>query len=102
MRFIRDKLVDRLIVMNKGKLTSKLKDIRQHHKTNLSLSTVMITENESGYIFPSSSLQETYLVQESNTTAAISSFVLIVAIHASIISHAPMEYVRGYTFGLSP
>ncbi|GFT63237.1 MULE domain-containing protein [Nephila pilipes] len=66
MRFIRDKLVDRLIVMNKGKLTSKLKNLRQRNKTSLSLSTAMINENESGYIVPSSSSDETYLVQESN------------------------------------
>ncbi|GFS87458.1 MULE domain-containing protein [Trichonephila clavipes] len=67
MRSIRDKLVDRLIVMNKGKLTSKLKDLRQRHKISLSLSTALIIENESGYIVPSSSSIGTYLVQENNT-----------------------------------
>ncbi|GFS54819.1 MULE domain-containing protein [Nephila pilipes] len=70
MRFIRDKLVDRLIVTNKGKLTSKLKNHRQRHKTSLSLSTAMITENESGYIVPSSSSHETCLVQENNTNCS--------------------------------
>ncbi|GFS68422.1 MULE domain-containing protein [Trichonephila clavipes] len=71
MRFIRNKLVDRLIVMNKGKLTSKLKDLRQRHKTSLSLSTATITENESGYIVPSSSTHETYLIQENNTNCSL-------------------------------
>ncbi|GFX28880.1 MULE domain-containing protein [Trichonephila clavipes] len=70
MRFIRDKLVDKLIVMNKGKLTSKLKDLRQRHKTSLSLSTATIIENESGYIVPSSSTHETYLIQENNTNCS--------------------------------
>ncbi|GFR02874.1 MULE domain-containing protein [Trichonephila clavata] len=70
MRFIRDKLVDRLIVMNKGKLASNLKDLRQRHKTSLSLSSAMIIENESGYIVPSSSSHETYLVQESNANCS--------------------------------
>ncbi|GFY53674.1 MULE domain-containing protein [Trichonephila inaurata madagascariensis] len=67
---MRDKLVDRLIVMNKGKLTSKLKDLRQRHKTILSLSTVMIIENESGYIVPLSSSHGTYLVQQNNTNCS--------------------------------
>ncbi|GFS59144.1 MULE domain-containing protein [Trichonephila inaurata madagascariensis] len=53
--------------MNKRKLTSKLKDLRQRHKTSLSLSTATIIENESGYIVPSSSTHETYLIQENNT-----------------------------------
>ncbi|GFT16957.1 uncharacterized protein NPIL_185951 [Nephila pilipes] len=66
MRFVRDKLVDRLIVVNKGKLTSKLKNLQQRHKTSLSFSTALLIENESGYIVPSLSSHETYLVQESN------------------------------------
>ncbi|GFW00310.1 transposable element Tc3 transposase [Trichonephila clavipes] len=56
--------------MNKGKLTSKLKDLQQRHKTSLSLSTATIIENESGYIVPSSSTHETYVIQDSNTNSA--------------------------------
>ncbi|GFR16164.1 MULE domain-containing protein [Trichonephila clavata] len=52
--------------MNKEKLT----DLQQCHKTSLSLPTAMIIKNESGYIVPSSSLHETYLVQESNTNCS--------------------------------
>ncbi|GFY48327.1 MULE domain-containing protein [Trichonephila inaurata madagascariensis] len=89
MRFIRDKLVDRLIVMNKGKLTSKLKDLRQHHKTSLSLSTATIIENESGYIVPSSHPHmKLTLFKKIIQTAAVSSFVQIAAIYASTIIHA--------------
>ena len=33
MSFVRDKLFDRLIVLSKGKLTTKLKDIRKRHKS---------------------------------------------------------------------
>ncbi|GFU18813.1 hypothetical protein NPIL_266281 [Nephila pilipes] len=69
MGFISHKLVDRLIVMNKGKLTSKLKNLRQRHKPNLSLSTAMVIENESGNIVPSSSSHETYLVQENSVSS---------------------------------
>ncbi|GFY27677.1 MULE domain-containing protein [Trichonephila clavipes] len=56
--------------MNKGKLTSKLKDLRQRHKTSLSLSTATIIENESGYIVPSSSTHETYFIEENNTNCS--------------------------------
>ncbi|GFU84008.1 MULE domain-containing protein [Trichonephila clavipes] len=70
MRFIRDKLVDRLIVMTKG----KLKYLRQCQKTSLSLSTAMIIKKESGYIVPSSSSHETYLVQDSNTNCSYTLF----------------------------
>ena len=64
MKFIRDKLIDRLIVLNKGKLTSKLKEIRARHKTSVSLSNDSIVKDDNGYIVSSSSSFETYLVQE--------------------------------------
>ncbi|GFQ86653.1 MULE domain-containing protein [Trichonephila clavata] len=103
MRFIRDKLVDRLIVMNKEKLFSKLKDLRQRHKTSLSLSTAMIIENESGYVVSSSSSHGTYLVQESNancTCELICTDYNSTCIH-NYLCKCKMEYVQAYTFGLS-
>lgn len=39
MKFVRDKLFDRLITLNKGKLTSKLKDLRSRHKKSYELDT---------------------------------------------------------------
>lgn len=38
-KFVRDRLFNRLIVLNKGKLSSKLKDLRVRHKASEKLST---------------------------------------------------------------
>ena len=46
MRFVRDKMIDRLIVLHKGKLTSKIKDLRNRHKTSLTLKVEIIENNE--------------------------------------------------------
>lgn len=65
MAFVKDKLFDRLIVMTKGKLTSKLKDIRHRHKTSLEVRKELIVKDESGWTIPScSNVKELYFVQE--------------------------------------
>ncbi|KAJ8909269.1 hypothetical protein NQ315_017551, partial [Exocentrus adspersus] len=48
LKFIRDKLFDRIIVLNKGKITSKLRDIRHRHKTSLKLNPDLVIQSEEG------------------------------------------------------
>ncbi|KAL4082833.1 hypothetical protein QTP88_029489 [Uroleucon formosanum] len=48
MRYIRDKLIDRLIVLHKGKISSKVKELRKRHKTSISMSLEMVLENVDG------------------------------------------------------
>ena len=49
MHFIRDKMVDRLIKLSKGKVTSKVKDLRNRHRTSLDLNLTII-ENEGKWL----------------------------------------------------
>ncbi|XP_054280779.1 uncharacterized protein LOC128998596 [Macrosteles quadrilineatus] len=55
MRFINQKLFDRIVVLHKGKLTSKLRNIRDRHKKCLSLSSdcVLQSSNDSWAVFSS-------------------------------------------------
>ncbi|XP_068083939.1 uncharacterized protein [Anabrus simplex] len=55
MSFVKDKLFDRLIVLTKGKLTSKLKDIRRRHKSSLQIDKSLIIKEDCGWKIPSSS-----------------------------------------------
>lgn len=68
MKFIRDKLFDRIIMLNKGKVTSKLCNIRNRHKISLDLDPTLIKEIESGWEIPSTSAQnsEIYYITETN------------------------------------
>jgi hypothetical protein len=45
LKFVRDKLFDRLITTNKGKLCSKLKELRVRHRTSEKLDINQITKN---------------------------------------------------------
>ncbi|KAL1514048.1 hypothetical protein ABEB36_003371 [Hypothenemus hampei] len=64
MTFVRDKLFDRLIVLNKGKISSKLATIRSRHKTSLEMSLNLIVSVENGWQVASSNCNELYLIQE--------------------------------------
>lgn len=64
MKFVRDKLFDRLIAIHKGKLTSKLKDLRNKHK----LSTLImrnVTKTDYGWDITSSG-DDKYKITENN------------------------------------
>ncbi|GBN87583.1 hypothetical protein AVEN_99720-1 [Araneus ventricosus] len=65
MRFLRDKLFDRLIVLNKCKLTNKLKDLRKRHKTSLSMS-VSVVQTTEGWNICSQNNDEMYAVTQIN------------------------------------
>lgn len=66
MRFVRDKLIDQLIVMNKGKISNKLRDIRARHKNMEKLDPSLIIAAENGWEVPSNSSNELYFIQEVN------------------------------------
>lgn len=63
MRFIRNKLIDRLIIINKGKISDKLKNIRERHK-NVKNMNPSIVSTEHGWEILSSTSSEIYLIQE--------------------------------------
>lgn len=48
MRYTRDKSIDRLIVLHKGKISSKLKELRKRHKTSILMSLEMVLKNVDG------------------------------------------------------
>ncbi|KAB0790429.1 hypothetical protein PPYR_14940, partial [Photinus pyralis] len=64
MKFVRDKLFNRLIILNKGKISTKLKDIRARHKTSNALNVDVVVVNETGWMVPSSSTQDLYQVEK--------------------------------------
>ncbi|XP_048526625.1 uncharacterized protein LOC109543670 isoform X1 [Dendroctonus ponderosae] len=66
MKFIKDKLFDRLITINKGKITSKLKDIKSRHKTSLALDVSLLITSDEDWTFKSSS-SKVYFINEVDT-----------------------------------
>nr|CAI5837170.1 unnamed protein product [Callosobruchus analis] len=64
MKFVNDKLFDRLISMNKGKITSKITELRKRHKNSQNMNITSVTQSEMGWNVPSSSTGEIYLIQE--------------------------------------
>lgn len=73
MRFINQKLFDRLLVLEKGKITYKLRNLRQRHKTSLtiSLENVILSSDDSWSVLSSSS-SEMYNVQRDDTNCSCS------------------------------
>ncbi|XP_050514453.1 uncharacterized protein LOC126889821 [Diabrotica virgifera virgifera] len=64
IKLIKDKLFERLITLNKGKISSKLRELRKRHKTSLNLDMDTIVMSEMGWEIPSSSTNDIYLVQK--------------------------------------
>lgn len=54
MRFVKDKLFDRIIAVQKGKITTKLKDLRRRHKKSLELDSNLINRVDGGWQIMSS------------------------------------------------
>ncbi|XP_023235219.1 uncharacterized protein LOC111634623 [Centruroides sculpturatus] len=54
MTFLRDKMYDKIIVMHKGKVTSKLSDLRKRHKISLSLCKDLLIKEDNTWKIPSS------------------------------------------------
>lgn len=66
MRFIRDKLFDRLIYLNKGKISSKLALVRQRHDRSLMMSSENIVSTEKPWTVLSSNKKELYEIKETD------------------------------------
>lgn len=64
MKFVRDKLFDSLIVAHKGKICSKIKDLRTRHKVGLNLDMSLVIPNERGWNVASSNKSDMYFVEE--------------------------------------
>lgn len=64
LQFVRDKIFQRLIVAHKGKVCTKLSDMRQRHKTSQTLDIGKVVPYETGWIVPSTSKKEIYLIEE--------------------------------------
>lgn len=63
-KFVRDRLYDKLIIRHKGKITSKIKTLRERHKASLQLDPTMITKYDDGWLCPSSRNSEIYYIQK--------------------------------------
>ncbi|XP_008188185.1 uncharacterized protein LOC103310726 [Acyrthosiphon pisum] len=63
MKFIRDRSIDRLIVIHKGKITSKIKELRKRHKHSLEMSHEMVMKaTEDSWDIISKKYSEMYTV----------------------------------------
>lgn len=51
MKFVKDKLFERVITMNKGKISSKIKELRNRHKHRHQLSCAIRNELASSFLF---------------------------------------------------
>lgn len=69
MRFIRDKAIDRLVVLHKGNICSKIKELRKRHKTSLEMSHEMVMEdvNNSSWHVMSENVNELYVIKKLET-----------------------------------
>lgn len=66
MKFIRDKLFDRLIILNKGKISSKIKELRKRHKTSMDLDPLLVTKCDNNWQVPSSRSLEAYTIYKND------------------------------------
>ncbi|KAL1487943.1 hypothetical protein ABEB36_015326 [Hypothenemus hampei] len=64
MKLTRNKLINRLITMKKGKISSKLQNIRQRHKNFEKLDPTLLVPVQDGWEVPSASTFEIYKIQE--------------------------------------
>lgn len=63
MQMVKQKLFDRLLILEKGKVTTKLQDIRKRHKMSLKMSTETVTTtNGNKWEVSSSTLKDIYIV----------------------------------------
>ncbi|XP_044749811.1 uncharacterized protein LOC123310409 [Coccinella septempunctata] len=67
MQFVRDKLFDRLISRHKGKICSKVKEIRVRHETMTSLDKNLLIKCEDGWKIPSNTSEETYFIRKTDS-----------------------------------
>ena len=71
MRFLRNRIVDRVIMLEKGKICTKLKYLRNRHKKSTEFDTV-ITKRQGGWNVFSEGSKDIYVVEESNINCSSS------------------------------
>lgn len=68
LNFVRDKLINKVIAINKGKLCGKLTNIRNRHlySTKINVSSIVTSENEECWEVLAEKELEIYIVQKKN------------------------------------
>lgn len=64
MKLTRNKLIDRMVVIHKGKISDKLKNIRKRHKNIIHLEPNLLIRVEHGREIPSKKTNEIYYIQD--------------------------------------
>ncbi|KAJ8910233.1 hypothetical protein NQ315_015925 [Exocentrus adspersus] len=64
MKFVKDKLFERIIVLHKGKVSTKISELRNRHIASLSLDLNRVIKTDTGWLVPSSSSNEIYTIEE--------------------------------------
>ncbi|GFV77209.1 uncharacterized protein TNCV_444391 [Trichonephila clavipes] len=67
MKFVRDRVFDRLISLEKGKVSSKISQLRKRHKVGQSLTSLCIENNEDEWSVSSTRGKDIYIVKRSFT-----------------------------------
>ncbi|GFX44714.1 uncharacterized protein TNCV_2427981 [Trichonephila clavipes] len=67
MKFVRDRVFDRLISLEKGKVSSKISQLRKRHKVGQSLTSLCIESNEDEWSVSSTRGKDIYIVKRNFT-----------------------------------
>lgn len=78
MRLVRDKCIERLITLNKGKISSNLSAIRLRHKTSMNLKLNLISPCENGWKVASQRNTDLYLIRQVKILANVNLCVQVV------------------------
>ncbi|GFT62435.1 uncharacterized protein TNCV_2899711 [Trichonephila clavipes] len=63
MKFVRDRVFDQLITLEKGKVSSKISQLRKRHKVGQSLTSLCIENNEDEWSVSSTKVLEPHAVK---------------------------------------
>ncbi|KAL1487580.1 hypothetical protein ABEB36_015753 [Hypothenemus hampei] len=66
MSLVRDKLYDRIITLHKGKISSKLSELRKRHYTSTELKNLICENGEDSWIIQSTRSAELYNLRKEN------------------------------------
>ncbi|GFS42795.1 uncharacterized protein NPIL_506261 [Nephila pilipes] len=64
MKFVRDRVFDRLICLEKGKISSKIAQLRKRHKVGQELTSLCFRKNEEEWSVASTKSNEIYIVKK--------------------------------------
>ncbi|GFT01499.1 uncharacterized protein TNCV_270061 [Trichonephila clavipes] len=67
MKFVRDRVFDRLISLEKGKISSKISQLKKRHKVGQSLTSLCIENNEDEWSVSSTRGKDIYIVKRNFT-----------------------------------